>query len=153
MKLLITPAEVVALAFASDGRVRPSQIAETEIAAAQEKYFVPVFGSLFESMLQGNYAQLADEWIKPALAEFVKSRAVMTMGAITASGVVTHTLDTAESAPVVNRVLVARQAFDRAKTLRAKAVAVVEADAANYPEYDPRKNILNRTRCDGGIIL
>ena len=153
MKLLITPAEVVALAFTSDGRVRPSQIAETEIAVAQEKYFVSVFGALFEAMLEGKYAELAEEWIKPALAEFVKSRVVMTLGVVTASGVVTHNLDTAQSAPSDQRVLVARQAFDRAKMLRAKAVSMVEANAANYPEYDSRKNILHKICCEGGIIL
>jgi hypothetical protein len=153
MKLLITPAEVVARAFASDGCVRPSQITPTEIVAAQERYFVPVFGPLFSAMLQGEYPELVEEWIKPSLAEFVKSRVVMTLGTVTASGVVSRSYDGGKSATPDQLVRVSREAFERAKLLRNRAVEIIEATPSDYPEYDALRNILHRTRLAGGIVI
>lgn len=141
------------MAFPSESNIRPSQITDTEIVVAQERFLVPVFGTLFEAFLEGKYADLVEEWVKPALAEYVKSSVVQTLGAITASGVVTRTFDGASSASSQEIARVARAAADLADVLRGRAVEIVEQNPMKYPEYNSARNILRRTSIKKGILL
>ena len=153
MKTLITPAEVVELAFTSDSCVRASQIPLVEIVAAQEEQLRPVFGALLDAMLEGQYEDVLGVWIKPALAEFVRSRVVLSLGMVSSSGVAAHSHSGTRPATSDELLRVSREAAARARTLRARALAIVEASPELFPEYTSENNILNRIHIVGGIIV
>ncbi|MBP3425600.1 MAG: hypothetical protein J6K81_02620 [Rikenellaceae bacterium] len=152
-KLIITPSEVVLLAFATTDHVRDAQITEAEILAAQQKFMIPVFGELWEVLCAGEHSDFTQEYIKPALAQFVKARVLPSLGAVTASGVVQRISDTTKRAADSDLQRMVRVAYDIARTLRGRAVAQLEAHPELYPEYDKQKNILHRARIDGGVVL
>lgn len=141
------------MAFPSESNIRPSQISETEIVAAQERFFVPVFGALFEAFLEGKYSDLVEQWIKPSLAEYVKSNVVQTLGMVTTSGVVARSFDGGSSGSADEVARVARAAADLADVLRGRAVEIVEQSPKRYPEYNSARNILRRTCIKSGIVI
>lgn len=71
--LLITPAEVIAAAFTSREQITPASIRPLKIDIAQEHYIRPRFGDqFFEKMLSNQYGDFVDEYIKPALSQYVR---------------------------------------------------------------------------------
>ena len=54
MNTLITPAQAVALAFADGEYLAPESVTQSDIAAAEQRYLVPVIGRLlYEKLLSG----------------------------------------------------------------------------------------------------
>lgn len=72
MQLLATPQQVIDLAFAANEKITPVSIKETKIDAAQEKYIRPVLGKLYDALLDGKYPELLDNYVRPALAYYVR---------------------------------------------------------------------------------
>lgn len=151
--LIITPAEVVSLAFAPTNHVRTAQITEVEILAAQQKYLAPVFGRLWERLCAGEYTDFANEYIKPALAQYVKARTLPSLASVTASGVVQHISATTKRATDDDLLRTVRAVYDTAATLRRRAIEYVESNPQQFPEYDRSQNILNHTRIESGVVL
>ena len=57
MNTLITPAQAVALAFADGEYLAPESVTQSDIAAAEQRYLVPVIGRLlYEKLLSGSHA-------------------------------------------------------------------------------------------------
>ena len=94
-KLLITPEQVVELAFGCgcDKHLVVADIGEATIVAAESKFVVPVFGAdMVEQMRSGSYAELVDCYLRPALALYVKYLVLPTLAVkVGAAGVVSYT--------------------------------------------------------------
>lgn len=153
MNILITPAEVAALAFGSPPAT-DGHISESSIISAQHKFIKPVLNGLYDKLLQGEYAALLDEYIKPALAHYVRflvlpaiATQVGTIGVIQGRGPGFMAAD----AQTVRRLR--RRARADANALMRRAVEHVESLRSDYPEYDPAKNVLNRVSISSDIIL
>lgn len=70
-KILITPDEVVQLAFDSPQYMPAQSVSEAVILSAQHKFIRPVLGTLYSSLLDERYPELA-ELVKAPLALYVK---------------------------------------------------------------------------------
>ena len=64
MNTLITPAQAVALAFADGEYLAPESVTQSDIAAAEQRYLVPVIGRLlYEKLLSGSHAGFTTEYL------------------------------------------------------------------------------------------
>lgn len=71
--LLITPAEVIRMAFTPREIISPESLRTLKIDIAQEHFIRPRFGDdMFQEMLNDNHYDFVEEYIKPALAQFVR---------------------------------------------------------------------------------
>ena len=73
MELLMTPAEVVEAAFGGGDVIDAAIVTESAVLTAQRRYLRPVFGvSFYGALEQGRYGAFLAEYVRPALALFVK---------------------------------------------------------------------------------
>lgn len=155
MKLLMSPAEVEAAAFGDMGGQNGALVSESAVYAAQCKFIKPVLGPKMSAALEeGSYAEFAEEYVKPALAMFVKYAVLPSVAARAgALGVVNFSGECFDAADneAVRRLRDAVRSD--AEALLAAAVGHIEASSGEYPEYDPRENIKNRVSIGGGIVL
>ena len=71
MNTLITPAQAVASAFTDGEYLAPEAIGEGDIAAAEQRYIVPVIGRAFhEKLLAGLHAGFTAEYLAAPVALF-----------------------------------------------------------------------------------
>lgn len=71
--LLITPAEVIRMAFTPREIINPESVRTLKIDIAQEHFIRPRVGDdMFEEMTDGLHTEFVEEYIKPALAQFVR---------------------------------------------------------------------------------
>lgn len=70
---LINSDEVLGLAFTPDDPIDPACVREARIEAAQLRYIRPTFGdAMYQSMRMERYDLFVSQYIKPALAHFVR---------------------------------------------------------------------------------
>ena len=130
MNTLITPAQAVALAFADGEYLAPESVTQSDIAAAEQRYLVPVIGRLlYEKLLSGSHAGFTTEYLAAPAALFTRIALQ----------------------PQALREL-QRSLRRQARTLLRRAAEHLETHAAEFPEYDPHKNILNRCTTDGNFV-
>ena len=73
MNTLITPAQAVALAFADGEYLAPESVTQSDIAAAEQRYLVPVIGRLlYEMLLSGSHAGFTTEYLAAPAALFTR---------------------------------------------------------------------------------
>lgn len=71
--LLITPAEIISLAFCSHEKISPESIRTLKIDIAEQRYIRPRIGDhLFDALSDGIFSDFTNQYIKPALAHFVR---------------------------------------------------------------------------------
>lgn len=155
MKLLITPAEIAEMAFGGVENVASGALGEGTIASAQNRYVKPVLGAgLYAALEQGRYPELLDEWIKPALAQFVKFTVLPSLSAqIGTLGVVMYEGVGFTPADKEAVKLLLRRVRTDAESLLAAAVDHIESVPAKYPEYVENENVKNRVSMIGGVML
>lgn len=142
------------MAFADAEYIPPEAIAESDIAAAERRYMVPVMGrALYERLKEGKYAQFKEEYAAPALAACVR---VMVQPLLNvrcgACGVAVPAGEGMEQADERQRAELMRALRRRARELTARMSEHLQAHAAEYKEYDDESNILNRCTIYGDII-
>ncbi len=152
MQLIITPAEVAALAFPGSLDPEGGFVAQASILAAQHKFLKPVVNNLYTTL--ENHPELLEEYVKPALAQWVRFLALPAIAAqVGGTGIIAPRGQNFESvAPMSAATLRARSKAD-ARALTRRMVEHIEANTARYPEYDPALNVLNRTSTTGNIVL
>lgn len=75
---LITPEEIIALAYSPDDPLDPRHIRLTRIEAAQLRYIRPTFGeSMYHSMQMGHCDPFVSDYLKPALAHFIRHELIV----------------------------------------------------------------------------
>lgn len=154
MNTLITPAQVVALAFADGEYLAPETVTQGDIAAAEQRYIVPVVGRrLYEKLLAGAHAGFTTEYLAAPAALFTRIALQPRLDVRTGQCGTVAPKSTAYQ-PAGTQALrdLQRSLRRQARTLLRRAAAHLEANAAEFPEYDPRENILNRCTTDGNFV-
>lgn len=154
MNTLITPAQVVALAFADGEYLAPETVTESDIAAAEERYIVPVIGRpLYEKLLAGDHADFTTEYLTAPAALFTRIALQPRLDIRTGQcGTVAPKSAAYQPAGAPALRQLQRSLRRQARTLLRRAAAHLEAHAARFPQYDPRENILNRCTTDGNFV-
>lgn len=151
---MITPEQVLELAFAANEKITPVSIKQTKIDAAQEKYIRPVLGRLYDALLDGKYPELLDGYIRPALAYYVRYSVIPDLALkLNDKGAQTYYSEYANTATDKQRAEMRQQARDDANALLDKAVRHITENRSRYPEYEPRTDIRKKITSNGGIIL
>ena len=146
MNTLITPAQAVALAFADGEYLAPESVTQS--------YLVPVIGRLlYEKLLSGSHAGFTTEYLAAPAALFTRIALQPRLDVRTGQcGTVAP--KSAAYQPAGTQALreLQRSLRRQARTLLRRAAEHLETHAAEFPEYDPHKNILNRCTTDGNFV-
>lgn len=150
----MTPAEVAAAAFPGSLNGDGSFIPESTILTAQQKFLKPALNGLYGKVIQGSYTALLEEYVKPALAFYVRYLMLPTISAqVGTTGIVQPKSSTFGSASDKAVAAIRRRTRSDATALMKRLTDHIEALPGDYPEYDPAQNVLNRISTDTGIIL
>lgn len=154
MNTLVTPLQVLKLAFGEGEYLPPEIIAEADIAGAEQRHIVPVVGrALYEKLLAGSYPDFRTEYLASPAALF--TRAVLQPRLDVRTGQCgTVAPKSAAYQPAGTQALreLQRSLRRQARTLLRRAAGHLETHAAEFPEYDPHENILNRCTTDGNFV-
>lgn len=156
MKRLITPSEVVTLAFGSPHTIEQGAIPPHAIEAAERNFLLPALGEEFyESLLaeesEAESVAFVEEYLKLPLALYVASRMVPVLAVkVGSAGVVRLAGESFEQVDGATlRRVVVRLRKD-ADTLLAGALEYL----ATHPELFPLYNPQNLTRhIVGGVVM
>ena len=156
MQRLITPERVVELAF-SEGEFLPRErISEPQILVAEERYLLPIVGqTLYEALGGGEYSEFCKEYVEPLLAYAVKSLLLPELRVwVGACGVAEPSGEGWESASEESFSTLLAGVKSHLKSLRRRLSRALEREheAGRLPLYEPKANILNRCRIDGGFV-
>lgn len=154
MNTLITPVQVVRLAFAPDDCLPPDAVAEADIAAAEQRYLVPVIGAaLHQRLINDTDRSFVDHYLAAPLALYtrllIQPRLDVRAGR---GGTTAPNPSGASPAAAEARRAVRTALLTEARALLRRAVARIEAYPRSFPEYDARENVLNRCRLDGKLV-
>ncbi len=129
MRTLITPAEVVAMAFGADEYLPEGAVGRAVILSAQQKFIKPALGEIYGQMLQGRHAAVVEQYIKAPLALYVKWLMMPAMAVGSgAMGVVRHRTDHFEPADAKALSAARRRVKGDAKALMRCALEYIAAD-------------------------
>ncbi len=154
MKTLITPLQVLRLAFGDGEQLPPETIAEADIAGAEQRHIVPVVGrALYEKLLAGSYPDFRTEYLAAPTALFTRL-ALQSRLDVSTGQCGTTAPKTACGQPAGEAALRAlrRSLRAQARTLLRRAGEHLFAHRDEFPEYDPENDILNRCTTDGGFV-
>lgn len=155
MKILITPAEVAVKAFGGEENISVELITETAILAAQKRYILPVLGKpLWAALERGEYSELLSDWVKPALALYVKYSVLPAVAAQTgALGVVRYSGEGFVPADDKSFQRMLRGVRIEADALLDATAEFIESALVFFPEYNSTENIRNNISIIGGVVL
>lgn len=155
MKTLITPAQVVKLAFADGEYLPPEIVAEADIAAAEQRWIVPMLGApLHEKLLGGLYPEFVAEYLAATIALFTRV-AIQPRLDIRTDRCGTTAPKSSSTQPADARALrlLRQQLLAQARTLLRRAAAYLVSHNGILSEYDSEQDILNRCTICGGLVL
>lgn len=154
MNNIMTPADVVRLAFTDGEYVAPDAIGGADIEAAFSRRIEPVAGrALCEALRGGAYPELLADYVAPALALCVRVLVQPRLNAATGQlGLAVPSASNRRAADVAVRAELARALRIRAREAVRRMSDYLEANAARIAEYVPERNILKRCSCDGGFV-
>lgn len=151
---LITPQQAVRRAFGDGEYLSAGAVAEADIAAAEQRYVVPVLGrALYEKLLAGAYAGFTSAFLADAVALFTRL-AVQPRLDIRTGRCGTTAPKTDLGQPAGDAALRRQRTSLRreAMTLLRRASDHLAAHADEFPEYDPHSDLFNRCTTDGGFV-
>ena len=154
MNVLISPEQVVRLAFAPDDCLPPELIADADIAAAAERYLFPVIGrELYDRLLMETNRTFVDQYLAAPLAFYTRLLVQPRLDIRTGRcGTPAPKFDGTTPATEEARRSLRNSLRREARELLLRAVARIEERADDYPEYDPKKNVLKRCTLDGKLV-
>lgn len=154
MKTLVTPLQVLKLAFAEGDYLPTDTVTEADIAAAEHRYIVPVIGtSLYEKLLNGAHADFLADFLAAPAALFTRLTLQPRLDVRTGQcGTTAPKSDTGQPAADDARRALARTLRAEARAMLRRAALHLRSHPAEFPEYDPAQDILNRCSTDGGFV-
>ena len=153
-KSIITPAEVIATAFSDGEYVAPEAIAEADIIAATERWVVPVAGrALLDKIAEGGYGELKSNYVAPAVALYTRLLVQPRLNAATSQLGLSVPSGTHKAAEKSLRTELQRALKTRAQMALRRLSDYLDANAKQFAEYTPEKNILKHCSCEGGIVI
>lgn len=154
MKTLITPLQVLRLAFGDGEYLPPESIPEAGIAAAEQRYLVPVIGrALYEKILGGSYDTFKTEYLAAPTALLTRLALQPRLDIRTGQCGTTAPKSTyGQPADDTSRRQRQHALRSEARTLLRRAGDYLDTHREEFPEYDPETNILKRCTTDGGFV-
>ena len=152
MNTLVTPLQVLKLAFGEGEYLPPEIIAEADIAGAEQRHIVPVVGrALYEKLLAGSYPDFRTEYLASPAALFTRAVLQPRLDVRTGQcGTTAPKSAYAQPAGDTARRHLRRALLAQARTLLHRAAEHLRAHRDEFPEYDPENDIFNRCTTDGG---
>lgn len=151
MRNLITAQEVIDLAFAENSNMMADSIPDTAIRIAEIKYIRPAFGVMYP-LLADKYADFTNDYVKPALAYFVKCEIVSSIAIdMSNSGVAIANPQYQSAATDKQRQRLYDSEMSKAKTLLDFALEYIATHSESFPDFSgeaPKKH--HRL---GGLLL
>ena len=148
MKTLITAERAYALVFSTEEPYSAAAITEADIAEAESRYLMPIVGEELYNALAA-YSDLVAEYVEPMVAAWVRYIVEPHLAARCCTCYVEGRVTEAVN-DHTERVM---------RALRAKAVALtrrlsdhLNSHSADYAEYNPKTNPLNRCFIYGNIV-
>ncbi len=148
----MTQAEVAAAAFPGSLDPEGAFIPESAIITAQQKFFKPVLGPLYDTL--ADHPELLEEYVKPALAQWVRYLVLPSIAAqVGATGIIAPRGQNFESvSPMAAAALRARTKAD-ARALVRRMIEHIKQNPERYHEYCHEQNVMSRVSTTGNIIL
>ena len=154
MELIITPQEVVEMAFEGEYGITPERIGNNVIASAQQKFIKPVLGDLFDKLEDDSSYPELKELVKAALAQYVKLLMIPKLAVSMGNGGITHIKGTHFASANEESIKALKENTKaEACALMREVVEHIEQNREDYPEYNPADNILHKVSICSGIIL
>ena len=154
MNTLVTPLQVLKLAFGEGEYLPPEIIAEADIAGAEQRHIVPVVGrALYEKLLAGSYPDFRTDYLAAPAAFFTRIALQPRLDVRTGQcGTTAPKSAYAQPAGDTARRHLRRALLAQARTLLHRAAEHLRAHRDEFPEYDPENDIFNRCTTDGGFV-
>ena len=148
MRSIITPKQVVELAFVPEGLVTQTKITLLDIAIAESRYLLPIIGeTLYEAILAGRYTTLRDEYILPMVAAWTRYVAEPLLAE--RMGVA---YDDYSEADIDARDMAIVRLRRNAQVLSRRLSDYLNAHCDEHLEYNPVDNPLNHCMIYGGLV-
>jgi hypothetical protein len=148
MNTLITAERVYALTFSPEEPYSPSAITEADIAEAESRYLLPILGEELYTAV-ASYSTLKTEYVEPMVAAWVRYIVEPHLASrcctCYAEGRVTEAVN-----DYTERVM--RALKEKAVALTRRLSDHLNAHSADYMEYKPEANPLNRCFIYGNIV-
>lgn len=148
MKILITAERAYSLVFSSEEPYSPSAITEADIATAESRYLLPIVGEELYAALS-RYGTLKTEYVEPMLAAWVRYIVEPLLATrccpCYSEGRITEAVN-----DHTERVM--RALKERAVALTRRLSDHLNSHSADYVEYNPQTNPLNRCFIYGNIV-
>ena len=154
MKTLISPTRVLTLAFGDGEQLPAGSVTAADIAAAEERYLVPVVGrALHERLLAGLYPELTADYLAAPLALFTRAAIQPRLDLRTGRcGPTVAAPDGSEPADTPTRRRLVQSLRSEARTLLRRASRHLRTENRRYPEYVATDDIISRCTTDGGLV-
>lgn len=147
MNTLINAEQVGALAFGCGEMVHHEIISECTIVEAEERYIRPILGDkLLTALCEGRYPELMSDYVAPALAAWC--RYVVEPHVVSRCSL----CDNVTSADNERLDIVMSHLRRQASTLTQRLSRHLNLHIADYEEYNPKSNPLNRCSIYGSIV-
>lgn len=154
MKNLITPEQVISLAFGDGDYISAEVVTEADITLAQHRYISPILGvSLCSAALDEMYDELVNDYIAPALAFAVR---VLIQPALNVrcgqTGLVAPSTPVSEAATSSAAQALQRSLERRRDGLLKRLSDHLAEHVECYPEYNPKADAMKKCQTYGGFI-
>lgn len=154
MKTLITSSQVLKLAFRDGTYFPPDTVTESDIAAAEQRYIVPIIGqALYEKLLDGTYAAFTGEYLATAVALCTRIMVQPRLDIRTdVSGTTAPKSQTTQPADNAALERMLQSLRTEARALLRRTSDHLRKNSAQFPEYNASTDILTHCSIDGGFV-
>ena len=143
MEIIVTQSEVLRSAFTSEEFVNASVVLESDIAAVELRYLLPILGrELYDKLTVGAYTALRTGYVVPMVAAWTR---------YTIEPMLSQRCGICHSSDEVSRETLSRLRHI-AKTYSRELTEYLNTHRAEFAEYNPDNNPLNRCSIDGNIV-
>lgn len=149
MRSLVTPEEVVSVAFAADHVITASNITILDILATESRFLCPILGrALYDKLRAGGYPELLSEYVVPQVAAWTR---YVVEPVLSERCDYDRSRDYSDADYKMNRQLL-MQLRSTAQAMSRRLTDYLNANAATIPEYDADANPLNRCMMYGDVV-
>lgn len=149
MRTLITPKDVLRLAYSTEEMLPSSIVLDVDIIEAECRHILPILGKgVMARLVAGEYKELMNDYVAPALALW--TRYGIEQVAHHRSAACHNEHPTGADNERLRTTLHALR--NKASALTRRLSDYLNANSESFTEYDPDKNPLNRCFIHGNII-
>ena len=142
------------MAFGDGEYISPSTVLDSDIAAAADRYILPVVGAeLYQEMLSGSQKGLLNDFVAPALAMAVRTMIQPALNVRTGQGGL-HIPSSARSDTSIKTTTLALQKSlcRRRQVLLRRLSNHLRNHPSEFPSYKANEDAMQKCRIDGGYV-